>query len=77
VERVNDVEEFLRKLEHPVGLPMSDYVTGGEVTAADVEADGRAFLAFAQAFGVPVPTAIGPQENDPEVADDIRSTASR
>lgn len=59
MQRVPDVERFLRDLERPV-----PGISGGEprggltaVSEADLEDDAQAFMAFASAFGVTPPRA--------------------
>jgi len=59
VQRVKDVEHFKMDLARPFPLPMSEFVDHSVVTQAEIEQDGQAFMAFAAAFGVSPPRAVG------------------
>lgn len=58
MQRVKDVERFLRDLEKP--LP-GVVAAGAEVTERELEADAQSFMAFASAFGVKPPKANAEQ----------------
>ena len=54
VQRVKEPEDFKRRLEQHFPLPM-EWAVGAPVTEQDLNADGESFVAFAAAFGVPLP----------------------
>ena len=51
---MKEPEDFKRRLEQHFPLPM-EWAVGAPVTEQDLNADGESFVAFAAAFGVPLP----------------------